>query len=150
MYKIYQIEYGDTLESIANKVGTDKANLMDINGFSSEEELIVGNLMIVPNTKNNIFMNYSVKNGDSIYSIARMYDVDPDTLLLINGLNKDDFIYPNQQIMIPSSNYIIYITREGDTLNKVINNFGVDANTLASDNNNLFLIEDQLIVSKKD
>ena len=31
MYKIYQIEYGDTIERIANKVGTNSENIKKIN-----------------------------------------------------------------------------------------------------------------------
>ena len=149
MYKIYQIEYGDTLEGIALKVGTTIEKLMKINGFNFDEDLQVGDLIIVPNDKDIMFIEYKVKNGDTIYSIADMYNVEPETLLLINGLNKADFIYNNQKIMIPSSDYNIYITKQGDTLDKVISNLGVDANSLSKDNNKIFLVEDQLIVSKK-
>ena len=148
MYKIYQIEYGDTLQSIASMVGCTVDELININGFDSNEEIMVGNLIIVPNNKSNIFEKYIVNTNDTIYSIARMYNVDPETLLLINGLNKNDFIYPNQQIMIPNDMYTIYVTRKGDTLNKVATKLGVDANTLSKDNDKIFLMEEQLIISK--
>ena len=113
MYKIYQIEYGDTIEGIANKTGTTASNIKSINGFTSDDNLVVGSLMIVPDMQEKIFQSYIVKQGDSIYSIARSFDVDPDTLLLLNGLNKSDYIYPNQEITIPMKNVVVYVTKQG-------------------------------------
>ena len=149
MYKIYQVEYGETLEDIASKVKTTVDDLININGFDQNKNLNVGDLIIVPNNKGNIFEKYIVNVGDTVYSIAKMYNIDLGTLLLINGLNENDFIYPNQEIMIPSKDYVIYITQSGDTLLKVARNLGVDANTLSNENDKIFLIEDQLIVRQK-
>ena len=150
MYRIYQIEYGDTIEGIANKTGTTANNIKSINGFNSDDDLMVGSLMIVPRMDNPIFQSYTVKQGDSIYSIARTYDVDPDTLLLLNGLNKDDYIYPNQEITIPLRDVVVYVTKEGDTIDFIIKNLGIDANTLNEENERILVVEDQLIVHKKE
>lgn len=148
MYKIYQIEYGDTIDSIAKKTGTTVQNIKDINGYTGDYDLVVGGLMIVPKSQNQIFDTYIVKQGDSIYSISREYNVNPDTLLLLNGLKKDEYIYPNQEIMIPANNISVYVTREGDTLSTILENFGVDANTLDDENDKIFLVEDQLIIHR--
>jgi len=150
MYKIYQVEYGDTLDIIASKTGTTRDNIKNINGFNSDADLVVGSLIIVPKEENQVFQTYKVKRGDSIYSIARAYNVDPSTLLLLNGLNKDDMIYPNQEITIPKNGVVVYVTRQGDTINGIINNLGIDANTLNKENQRLFVLEDQLVVHKKE
>ena len=149
MYKIYQIEYGDTIDIIANKTGTTPQNIKDINGFTGDSDLVVGSLMIVPKKENQLFETYTVKQGDSIYSISREYNINPDTLLLLNGLKKDEYIYPNQELMIPSSDIMVYVTREGDTIDTILENFGIDADTLDSENDKIFLEEDQLIVHRK-
>lgn len=148
MYKIYQIEYGDTIDIIAEKTGTTAQNIKDINGYTGDYDLVVGGLMIVPNKQNQLFETYTVNQGDSIYSISRKYNANPDTILLLNGLKKDEYIYPNQKIMIPLDNINLYITREGDTLDTVLENFGIDANTLDSENDKIFLMQDQLIIHK--
>ena len=148
MYKIYQIEYGDTLDIIANKTNTTVDNLKMINGFG-DEELIVGSLIIVPNN-NDLFTTYIVENGDTIYSISRMFNLNVDTLLKLNGLNVTDYIYPNQEITIPNKNVEVYITKENDTLNNIVDNLNVDVNTLLKDNNKIFVVEDQLMVHKKE
>jgi len=150
MYKIYQVEYGDTLDIIASKTGTTRDNIKNINGFNSDADLVVGSLIIVPKEENQVFQTYKVKRGDSIYSIARAYNVDPSTLLLLNGLNKDDMIYPDQEITIPKNGVVVYVTRQGDTINGIINNLGIDANTLNKENQRLFVLEDQLVVHKKE
>ena len=150
MYRIYQVEYGDTIETIATKTGTTPNNIKNINGFNSNDDLVVGSLIIVPKEENQLFQNYTVKKGDSIYSIAKTYNVDPSTLLLLNGLNKDDYIYPNQEITIPKSGVVVYVTRQGDTIGGIINNLGIDANTFNRENGRIFVIEDQLVIHKKE
>lgn len=150
MYKIYQVEYGDTINSIATKTGTTANNIRNINGINSDADLVVGSLIIVPKEENQLFQNYIVKRGDSIYSIAKAYNVDPSTLLLLNGLNKDDIIYPNQEITVPKNGVTIYVTREGDTVDGIINNLGIDANTFNRENERIFVVEDQLVMHKKE
>ena len=150
MYTIYQVEYGDTINSIANKTNTTMQNIKDINGINNDSELVVGSLVIVPKQGDKVFENYKVKAGDSIYSIARVYNVDPDTLLLLNGLNKNEYIYPNQEIIVPLKGISVYVTKSGDTIDGIINNLGIDANSLNTQNKRIFVMEDQLIVNKKE
>lgn len=149
MYRIYQVEYGDTLEKIAYKVGTSVDNIKRINSFNNNNDLVVGSLIIVPKEGEENFEIYKVKKGDSIFAIANKYGIDSQTLLLLNGLNKDDYIYPDQDITVPKNNVAIYVTREGDTIDAIANNFGIDLNTLNNENERIFVMEDQLIVHKR-
>lgn len=150
MYKIYQVEYGDTIDIIANKTSTTSDNIKKINGFNSDNDLVVGSLIIVPKNNNEYFKTYIVQNGDSIYSIAKLYNIDPNTLLMLNGLNKSDYIYPNQELTIPSDDIDIYITKDGDTIDYIINSFGISAEELNKENEKIYVLEDQLIIHKKD
>ena len=150
MYRIYQVEYGDTIDKIASKTGTTASNIKNINGFDSDSDLVVGSLIIVPRQESQAFQIYIVKQGDTMYSIARTFDVNPDTLLILNGLNKNDYIYPNQEIIVPMENVDVYVTKSGDTLSYIIDNLGIDANTLNKENDKIFIVEDQLIVHKKE
>ncbi len=150
MYKIYQVEYGDTIEIIAKKTNTTPENIKMINDIKNNSELMVGSLIIVPKEEERLFENYMVKSGDTIYSIAKMYDVNPNTLLMLNGLKKDDYIYPNQEITVPLRDVTVYITKDGDTVDSIIVNLGIDANTLNNQNKRIFVMEDQLIINKKE
>lgn len=147
MYRVYQVQEGETLESIAQNLNTTVDTLKRLNGINGVSELIPGSFIIIPMIDDR-FITYTVKNGDSIYSIAREYDVDPDLVLRLNGLEKDGYIYPTQELLIPTKNYKFYITKEGDTISSVVDNLQIDYNTLLGSNKELFLEEDQLIIYK--
>ena len=152
MYKIYQVEFGDTIDSIASKVGTSIEDLIKINGMDGAS-LMAGDLIIVPNPNDNnneMFIKYNVQNGDTLYMIARNYNVDLDTLISLNGLNKEDYIYPNQDLIIPKENINIYITKKDDTINTLLKNFNITYDDLLKNNDNIYLKEDQLIIYKKE
>ena len=149
MYKIYQVRYGDTIESIADMVGTTVDELNEINGFNGKE-VIMGDLIIVPNKNNTMFTKYLIKNGDTLYMIAKNYSIDPKVLAILNGLDMDDYIYPNQEIIIPNDNVDIYVTKNGDTMETLLSNFNTTLERLNMDNKNIFLQEDQIIIRKRD
>ena len=62
----------------------------------------------------------------------------------------DDYIYPEQIIMIPKSNVSYYITKEGDTLELISNTFNVSQEKLINQNNTLYLQKEQMIFYKRD
>ncbi len=148
MYSIYQIQVGDTLDTIANKVGTTKQILLTINGIT-DTNLIPGNYIVIPMNVNLPFTTYTVKKGDNVYEIAREYGVDYETLLEINGLNKDDYIYPEQEIIIPNQNFNVYVTRDNDSLATVAAKLGASQVDLIRDNATIYLLPEQLILYRK-
>ncbi len=97
---------------------------------------------------NNYFEYYTIQKGDNLYAIAKNYNVNPTLLATLNGLNTNDYIYPEQVIMIPNSNFAYYITKEGDTLNLVAETFNTSEANLLKYNPTIYLQEGQLIVNK--
>jgi len=146
MYDVYKVEVGDTIDSISRKHGMSSNELMSMNGLSSE--VTQGQLIVVPDN-NLLFDTYVVKDGDNMYQISNRYNIDLNTLLKINGLDQDDFIYPSQNLLIPKSDVIVYVTNEGDTLNKVADMLSTTVNDIIMENKNLYLLTDQLIVKTK-
>ena len=147
MYTIYQVQGGDTLDGIANKLSISKEEIMKLNGLTNQN-VMPGMYLVVPQ-KETVLAKYIVKKGDNIYEIARKYNIEPNQLLKLNGLNATDIIYPNQEILIPNSNVKIYITSEGDTLNKVIKELETTAGNIQRQNETIYLLPDQLISIKK-
>ena len=84
-----------------------------------------------------------------MYEIARKYNINPTLLASINGLNMNDYIYPNQEILIPKSGYSYYITDEGDTLDTVSDTFMIDKDYLLKQNNIIYLLPGQVLVAKR-
>lgn len=103
------------------------------------------------NTKENdtYFDYYKIEKGDTLYKIARMYNINPMLLASLNGLDMNDYIYPDQVLLIPKSDYSYYITKSGDTLEGVAKTFGISQDKVMANNNVLYLLEGQMIVNKK-
>ena len=59
-----------------------------------------------------------------------------------------DYIYPDQEILIPKSNYSYYVTKDGDTIDIVANKFNVNGQQLLSTNETIYLLPGQLLVKK--
>ena len=144
MYDIYQIQVGDTIDSIANKYSTTSEVIRRMNQNSS---FGVGSTIMVPRV-NEYFEMYNIQKGDSLYEIARRYNTDYNLLALLNGLNTTDYIYPNTTILVPKKNVKYYLTKENDTINSVNKLLDSDINKLLTENNNIYLKEGQLIVYK--
>ena len=148
MYNVIKVLEGESLNDIAERFQTTIEALQEMNRLESPY-LRAGQEIIVPETSKQYFEYYTVEKGDSIYAIARKYNINPELLASLNGLNNSDYIYPNQIILIPKANYSYYITKSGDTLDSVSNLFGVTRDKLLNENNIIYLLEGQLLVKEK-
>ena len=138
MYKIYQVG-NETLNDIAAKFNTTIEALEKLNGIQS---VIPGSYIIIPNTESSDYTTYIVKQGDNLYAIARSYQVDYPTLLKINGLDENDYIYPDQKIMIPNSK--IYVTNDQEKISDILNNLNIKLDDIKN-LEDLYLVKDQII-----
>ena len=148
MYRIYEIQTGDTLEKIASRLGINEEVLMTLNGLKPTTLLSPNSFIIIP-AQNTPFDRYIIRKNDTIYSIARSYNIDPTQLLKLNGLNENDTIYPEEEIIIPKVDTGFYVTENGDTLAKISNALNLPIDEIARQNDNIYLLPDQLIVYKK-
>lgn len=94
---------------------------------------------------------YVVKSGDSLYKIAKMYNVSVDDLLQANGLTSA-LIYPNQVLIIPVNNngsiyFVEHVVKDNDTLESIANKYNIKINDLTNYNNleKLYLVDEQVL-----
>lgn len=146
MYDTYVIEKDDTIASISSKFKTSPEVIYQLNGYVID--LVPGNTLVVPRVTSNYFDYYTVTKGDTLYKIASDNNIDADLLAQLNGINKSDYIYPNQTLLIPKSGSILYFTASGDTLSEIAKGFNVSVDKLISQNDNIYLQPEQLIVYK--
>ena len=149
MYEIYKVQTGDTLDSIANKYCTTQALLLQINGLPDSYTPLPNSEIIVPLNQNSTYKYYTVKKGDNMYRIAEENNVNYELLLQINGLEKDDYIYPNQTILLPQNGLSLYLTKQGDTLSEILENFNTTYQEIKEKNPNIYLASEQIIVFKE-
>ena len=84
---IYIVKSGDSLYSIARKYNTTVDELMKLNNLSSNI-LSINQVLKVP-SNNTSDITYIVKSGDSLYSIARKYQITVDDIKKYNNLTSN-------------------------------------------------------------
>ncbi|MDD4187502.1 MAG: LysM peptidoglycan-binding domain-containing protein [Bacilli bacterium] len=121
-----------------------------INTITASEYFILGDEMDYKTIKPvEYFDYYNIEKNDSLFTIAQKKNVNPNLLSLLNGLDITDYLYKDQKIMIPKEGFSYYITKEGDTLEILVNMFNTHINNLLKYNQTVYLKEGQLIVNKK-
>ena len=84
----YIVKAGDTLYGISNQFGVSVTELANLNNVNAST-LQIGQKLIIPQTSgtnpNNMFM-YTVKKGDSLYSIAQKYNTTVQAISNLNNL----------------------------------------------------------------
>ncbi len=149
MFDKYIIKPYDSLLSIANMCNTDPKTIMEINELENYGDLREGMEILIPKNKEEYFNVYVIEKGDSLYKIAQKYNINPTLLANLNGLDMNDYIYPSQEILIPKSGYSYYITADGDTIDTVSQMFKIKKEDLLKQNETIYLLKDQVLVSKR-
>lgn len=148
MFEKYSIKYGETLEDIANRFDTSQDYLKQINNIYFSDNIKEGKEIIVPKSKNNYYEMYTIEKGDSLFKISKKYNMNPELLATLNGLDEEDYIYPGQEILIPKSGYSYYITKNGDTIENVMKLFNTNKENFEKNNSTIYLMPGQLLVNK--
>ncbi len=155
---VYIVEKGDTLWSIARKYNVRVSTLASYNGISEHSVLPIGKKILVPSkssytppkktkttksvkTTPSKTISYTVKKGDTLWSIARKYNVRVSTLASYNGISNLNRLKIGQRLKIPQGSakyksspkkvsYLYYTVKKGDTLWSISKRFNVSLRTL--------------------
>jgi len=92
---------------------------------------------------------YVVMPGDTLYSIGKRFGVNTKLIAMLNGIKEEEYIYPNQNLIIPRKGIQYYITKDNDTLKSVANVFNISEEFLMKDNKSIYLLPGQLIFYKE-
>ncbi len=149
MYERYLIKKSDNLEKIAQQFNTTVDYLKSVNNLYYTDNLKEGLEIIVPSRIDTYYTFFQITKGDTLYNISQEYNINPELLAALNGLNIDDYIYDDTEILIPKANYSYYITKEGDTIDTVANIFSVGKSDLLKENTTIYLMDGQLLAHSK-
>jgi len=102
----YTVQKGDSLYQIANKYNTTVENLKKINNLINSN-LSIGQILKVPSEEKG-YIVYTVKKGDSLYQIAKIYNTTTNEIKSINNLTSN-LLSIGQQLKIPRWIFYIYL-----------------------------------------
>lgn len=107
----YTVKSGDTLSGIANRNGVTVAQLKQWNGLSGNNIKVGQKLKVkagstsqpAPSSASGDYITYTVKSGDSFYSIAKNYSgVSAQNIMDFNGMTSSN-LKPGMKIKIPKN-----------------------------------------------
>ncbi len=152
----YTVQKGDSLYSIAKKYYTTVNDIIDINNLTNLT-LKIGQKLRIPEKYTEgeltmpIFANYTVKKGDSLYSIARNFNttidqIKKDNSLVTNTLsigqvlkirtrNEDNVIIEEcfGEAYVPTDT--TYTVQKGDSLYSISKKFNTTVDNIKKKNN---------------
>ena len=152
-FNYYEVLSGDTLYSIAKKYDTTTDSLINLNDLKSNV-LTIGQLLRIPSTSiDQEDFIYEVVRGDTLYSIAKKFDITVSDLISLNQLTSSNlkvgqkliigYGYQNN-IQVGSScygdnykevEYVTYIVKKGDNLYNIAKKYNVSVDSIIKLNN---------------
>lgn len=146
---VYTVKRGDTLSEIARDFGTTVSNIVSLNTFITNPNLIYPGQQLTIKTTSGTFDNsnsiYIVKSGDTLSYIALKYDTTVNRLVELNNIKNRNLIYPGQEIIVDSSKStvnipnscgkVLYQIKRGDTLSQLAIKYRSTVQEIATLNN---------------
>lgn len=155
----YTVKAGDTLYRIAAQNNTTVDILKQLNNLTTNT-LSIGQILKLPSTEiieiPSTAINYTIKAGDTLYSIAKKYDTTVDKIKQLNNLTTNTLSI-GQQVTIPTTQFVetptttkTHTVVPGDTLYSIARNYNTTINNIKSLNNlttDILTIGQQLLIS---
>ena len=155
------VQSGDSLWSLASKYDTEVKIIKKIN-YLNNDLLSINDTLLIPlsKSKSNNFIPYEmyiVSEGDTLWSIAKEYNIEIRDLSRMNSINENSYLQLGQQLSIGNKNIhrnmeskkrtILYSVKQGDNLFKISELFDVSIRSIEEINNfnNTTLMPGQII-----
>lgn len=99
-YQIYNIKKGDTLSQIAINFNTTVEKIVILNNIKNPNLIYAGQKIKIPIIYDSGNLLYTIKRGDTLYSISRRYNTTVANLVRINRIKNPNLIYVGNIIKI--------------------------------------------------
>jgi len=142
-FKTHVVRKGDTLSTIAKSYRVDMQPLFEINRLTKKSRLSTGMHLLIPIPKQSAekpripkpeVAIYTIKKGDTLWSIANEMRVNIGALSQWNQLHPDKKLIPGDKLKIKAvhttdsngkKKEIVYVVRAGDTLADIAQKYNV-------------------------
>lgn len=155
----HTVQKGETLSAISSRYGISIEEIARANELENLHRLDEGQLLLIPASPQNVFLvleevrrrkeeresklrradpikteEYTIKEGDSLWSVANIYNLDINTLFGCNELKNPHLLKPGMKLRIPNQDGIFYKVKKGDTLEGIAKRFGIYQEAILSAN----------------
>ena len=150
---IYTVKKGDSLYQIARNYNTTVEDIKKLNYLTSNLLQIGQKLRIPESYKEEVtppsFITYTVKKGDTLYSIAKKYGVTVNQILVDNNLNNNNLSI-GQTLKIRTDENLVeecfgedytpptnktYTVKKGDSLYSIAKKYSTTVDSIKTKNN---------------
>lgn len=114
--KTHKVKRGETLWGIATEYGLTVDQIAAANTIAPEKPLKIGETLRLDaagTLAQTVTSWYTVKRGDSLYSIGQRFQVPPQQLALWNCMTRKEVIFPGQRITIAAPTTDADCTKRG-------------------------------------
>ncbi|MDO9508315.1 MAG: LysM peptidoglycan-binding domain-containing M23 family metallopeptidase [Thermovirgaceae bacterium] len=155
----YYVKPGETLSDIAASFGIPAKIIQDANHLDNPDLLSEGQELLIPVNSGAVkavaaeiqrrsaediasrpadmpigVEQYTVRDGDSLWSIANSFNLDINTLFGCNTMKDPNYLRVGSVLRIPNQDGIFYAVKKGDTLDGIAKKHGTQAESVMSAN----------------
>lgn len=129
----YVVKAGDTLWNLARKFDVSVESLKEANHLVGNS-LTIGEILIIPTMEEPKENYYVVQSGDSLYKIARQYQMSVADLMKLNNLSSNNLQIGQKLLINPNGETSplvdTYVVKAGDSLYKIANIYQISVDEL--------------------
>ncbi len=103
---VHVVQPGETLDSVAELYAVAPDAILEANGLAIAAEVGVGQRLVIPQLDSSMLaVRATVGIGDTLFGLARRYDVSPETLARINRVVNPSLLYAGQTLIVPPASH---------------------------------------------
>ena len=118
VYNLFLMEGGSNGRTPASTAASPEAG-------ASVDRFVVPALRLVP---------YTVTKGDSLFGIARKFNISIDAIITANNLSNAYYLMTGSTLLIPNMSGVFYTVKKGDSLFAIAQTYGSEVNRIADAN----------------